>query len=353
MLLFPENGIEARDDFAVAHISAVDGSGWARSLYSERLADVTSALGIKHTLRARWQGGVLEAFFDGHPISPVRLGNSGGTAAASGGGYLGLLTYGLTSAAAPRTTFSNLNFTSLAIADAALPPFDSSLPSKLGTAWTGIDMGVAPAGGGAPGTSPAVLLPSTGEVLVGAGDGAIIASSDHGWTWRKLPCGGRQYGNGACGSFSLRGNNLHNNLTHVEGYSVSVHRPDASGNQTTPFQLHRTQSSDGINWGAPETVANITLAQLEAAVCTGISPRTQGAEMGACLGKMRRRPDGSSKLDDWNPDPGMRLELPDGTQIWHFGFSGGCKIVAVNGRNYWGECNNAVSVLPPSRSFCS
>jgi hypothetical protein len=30
VVFFPLNGIEARDDFAVAHVASVDGSGWAR-----------------------------------------------------------------------------------------------------------------------------------------------------------------------------------------------------------------------------------------------------------------------------------------------------------------------------------
>ena len=51
-----ENGIEARDDFAVAFVADVDGSSWARGLYSERLADVTSATPYTRHLRARLQG---------------------------------------------------------------------------------------------------------------------------------------------------------------------------------------------------------------------------------------------------------------------------------------------------------
>lgn len=53
VVFLAENGIEARDDFAVAFVAAVDGSGWARGLHSERLSDVTSANGIRHNLRAR------------------------------------------------------------------------------------------------------------------------------------------------------------------------------------------------------------------------------------------------------------------------------------------------------------
>ena len=30
VVFFPLNGIEARDDFAVAHVASVYGSGWAR-----------------------------------------------------------------------------------------------------------------------------------------------------------------------------------------------------------------------------------------------------------------------------------------------------------------------------------
>lgn len=344
VLLFPENGIEARDSFVVPHLTSVDGSGWARTLHSERLADVTSASGIKHTLLTRLQGGLLEAFFDGHPLMPVRL-------PARGGGALGLLTYALTSADRPATTFSNLNFTALP-AEASVasgvwspPKFNTILPSKLGTAWSGIDMAVAPASGGAPGTSPAVLIPATGEVLVGAGAGGLIASSDQGFSWRKLPCGGRQYGNGPCGSFSLRGNNLHNNLTHVEGYTVSAHRPAhwvGPGpdplphiSSTTPISIHKTVSKDGINWGPPTIVANITAEMLEATVCTGLAP--QSTEMADCKSQLLKPWKGTNRsiVEAWAPDPGMRLELPDGSQVWTFSFTAGAKIVPVNGRSYW------------------
>ena len=57
------------------------------------------------------------------------------------GGCVGLLTYNLLNDVAPATVFSNLTITDLsadpAAAAARAPPFDASLPSKLGAASQG------------------------------------------------------------------------------------------------------------------------------------------------------------------------------------------------------------------------
>ena len=172
VVFMAENGIEARDDFAVAFVADVDGSGWARGLYSERLADVTSAAPYTHHLRARLQGGVLETFIDGHPIAPVRLAGDGASA-----GCVGLLTYNLLSSDPPGCSFANLNITQLSSSQSTSSPFDPTVPSKMGTAWRGIPSEVAPASGGAPGVGRSALLPSTGEVVVPTG-GGLIASAD-------------------------------------------------------------------------------------------------------------------------------------------------------------------------------
>ena len=381
VVFMAENGIEARDDFAVAFVADVDGSGWARGLYSERLADVTSAAPYTHHLRARLQGGVLETFIDGHPIAPVRLAGDGASA-----GCVGLLTYNLLSSDPPGCSFSNLNITQLS--SSSTSPFDPTLPSKMGTAWRGIPSEVAPASGGAPGVGRSALLPSTGEVVVPTGGGLIVSAdkvplaplpllceglgpgalvltrhllcSIQGKSWRKLDCSDAGIlGNCATVShMSLRGSNLHNQLKHLEGYVLSPSTISKSNEHA--IMVKKYTSTDGVKWEQlPHAAILINASQLERAVCTVrplpccfsrahlwlsrvlalwllLQGNLSAAAEASCLASMQRNgTDGKqhSLVEDWPPDPGMMLETPDGTLVWVFSFTTGAKIVHVNGRS--------------------
>ena len=118
------------------------------------------------------ENGVLSAFFDGHPVAPIRLSAS----SSSTGGSVGLLTYNLLSTEAPPIVFENLNITDLSPTDTSTPPFDASVPCKLGSLWRGIPNTIALAAGGAPGTGAAVMLGD--DAIVPAGANHLIASSD-------------------------------------------------------------------------------------------------------------------------------------------------------------------------------
>jgi len=161
---------------------------------------------------------------------------------------------------------------------------------------------------------------------------------------------------------ALRGSNLHNQLQHLEGYVLSASTIAKSSEHA--IMVKKYTSMDGVKWKQlPHAAILINASQLERAVCTVrtvlcsfsrahlvFSPHSVGcwalwllvqgnlsaAAEASCLASMQRNgTDGKqhSLVEDWPPDPGMMLEIPDGTLVWVFSFTTGAKIVHVNGRS--------------------
>lgn len=124
------------------------------------------------------------------------------------------------------------------------------------------------ASGGAPGVGRSTLLPSTGEVVVPTADGLIV-SADRGESWRRLDCS-RAGILGNCATvaqMALRGSNLHNNISVLEGYVVLPHTINETAEKA--IMVKKYTSVDGIKWEQlSQLPVRINASQLEAAVCT-------------------------------------------------------------------------------------
>lgn len=336
-------GFASQYEYMPVLVTHVDASGWARVLHTVYQSGVSSACcGFWHTLTVSVRGGSLSAAVDGfHSFSLVLQAEGGGGGGFDRAGYVGLATSDFYSDGDPE--FPMAGFRNLAVkgAPAAAPPFDRAQRSAFSTTWRAAPAAVVNTTRcDAPGTGGMARMPS-GDIVFGrhlcpAIGSALIATSDWGRTWRKIPPSGAGDPSTAANAW-FRNRPLGRNVSALESFTLAPAH-------TFPYQIYKHSTVDGVDWSAARLVKTITAEMVTAAICTGIPPSSP--ERAQCLAEAK-----PGYTADWCPQGGGLVELPSGTLLAFLSFNNNkFGIRDVNSRRYWLNDNAYIGVGTVIRS---